>query len=149
MPSPIEQAVSMHGHLGPNVVIGAKMALYARELLGREDIRVFSKVTDEPPTGCMNDGLRALCPDFQHTGNGKASATFSCAGKEVTLVVKPGLLRALNAKIRKMERECGANTPAYFKEIERLGRRFWESYSPEQLFEVHGTSIHSPEGRKL
>ena len=53
----------IHGHIGIYSTIGAKMGIYALELLSRlcnkaEELKVLSFAGSRPPVSCFNDGLQ-------------------------------------------------------------------------------------------
>ena len=53
----------IHGHIGIYSTIGAKMGIYALELLSRlcnkaEELKVLSFAGSRPPISCFNDGLQ-------------------------------------------------------------------------------------------
>ena len=53
-------SLELHGHVGIYSLLGVKMGLYARELLGAEAgaMRVVSYAGSTPPISCFNDGLQ-------------------------------------------------------------------------------------------
>lgn len=147
MQFPFSRAVKLHGHLGPNLVLGAKMAIYARTLLGNKKISAVSSVSGKPPEGCINDGLRVLCASVSLTGRGEGEVTFSSGDRTVTLAIKPTIQRIIGLRIKEAQRLYGLST-AYFREMEHLGHYFLDRYPPEALFDVQGKIMHSPEGTR-
>ena len=146
MPSPIEKAVEIHGHLGPHVVIGAKMALYAQAILGTSEVSVISEARKEPPQGCMNDGLRAICTEVRVSGKGRSCATFISGKNSVRISLQKGVSEKLESRLKEIRKKHGEDS-VYFREVEKIGKEF-ETYLPEQLFTVQGSSTHFPEGTK-
>jgi formylmethanofuran dehydrogenase subunit E len=58
--SSLNRLEEFHGHLGPYIIIGARMALIANELLGddafKKKVTVFTETT--PPLSCIIDGIQ-------------------------------------------------------------------------------------------
>ena len=93
----LDQAVEFHGHLGPYLVLGIRMGLFAlRELSssGYEGIEALVKTGDVPSLSCLLDGIQVSTGCTMGKGNirsvplGRAEADFSTRVGEVTIRVK-------------------------------------------------------------
>lgn len=61
----IREAENLHGHLGPFLVIGVKMARLAKEALNVDkdklwDMQVMAELPLTPPFSCVLDGIQAI-----------------------------------------------------------------------------------------
>jgi len=93
----MEQAVEFHGHLGPYLVLGIRMGLFAlRELSspGYDGVEALVKTGDKPSLSCLLDGIQVSTGCTMGKGNirsvppGLAEADFSTAEKTVTIRVR-------------------------------------------------------------
>jgi pyrimidine-specific ribonucleoside hydrolase len=81
----------LHGHLGIYAIIGAKMGLYAREILDarHDELVINSLAGSRPPVSCMNDGLQVSTGatlghgliSVKQADKPMPSAEFTCKGK--------------------------------------------------------------------
>lgn len=60
----IKKAENLHGHLGPFLVIGVKMAKHAKKILNMEkaeqlDLQVMAKLPLTTPFSCILDGIQS------------------------------------------------------------------------------------------
>jgi formylmethanofuran dehydrogenase subunit E len=55
-----ENAVRLHGHLGPFLVLGLKMSLRARKILGRKPSGCEIATISGKPYLCAVDGIKAV-----------------------------------------------------------------------------------------
>lgn len=111
----IKNAVNLHGHLGPFLVIGVKMSRLAKKSLNADkvqhrDMLVKAKLPLETPFSCILDGIQATT---QCTiGNGKLKvknseesvlATFKLKyqNKALTIHVNPKLIKTLEEQLSK------------------------------------------------
>ncbi len=89
----LEKAVSLHGHLGPFLVIGLKMGLKAWNTVGRP---VACEVTapGEKPYLCCVDGLKTVLGGSISVKNGDClSAWFrSASGSQLVLRVRASIV---------------------------------------------------------
>jgi formylmethanofuran dehydrogenase subunit E len=92
----LENAVRLHGHLGPFLVLGLKMSLRAEEILGEKPEKCEVETINSKPFLCVLDGIKAVLGSDAVTvreGNG-LSANFSKAeGKKVIIRVKKALVK--------------------------------------------------------
>lgn len=137
-----------HGHVGPNNIYGAKMGLYAKELLegNNHEIRVLSETGIKRPISCLNDGIMVAVGSTVGWGRdllqvpeiseGKLAATFYYKEKSVRLEVKPEVLDISQGIIKDSFEKHGGLTDEYFNDVRKMGIKVWEEYSKENLFIV-------------
>ncbi len=88
----LDKAVSLHGHLGPFLVLGLKMGLKAGSIIGMPNsCEVFTVM--RKPYVCAVDGLRIVVGEniILHEGGG-LSARFSNGRGSIVISVKKNLL---------------------------------------------------------
>jgi hypothetical protein len=88
----LDKAVSLHGHLGPFLVLGLKMGLKARSIIGMPNYcEVFTIM--RKPYVCAVDGLRTVVGGniILHEDDG-LSARFSNGMKSVIISVRKNLV---------------------------------------------------------
>ena len=131
----------IHGHIGIYSIIGTKMGLYARELLG-ERPSVLSYAGKTPPLSCLNDGLqigsgatlgRGLI-EVSAEGEPCPKALFTAGEKRFTLQLKAEYARQIQADIQEAEAAFG-HTPQYWAHIEHLALQYWKDWDRAQIFE--------------
>ena len=105
----IGKAESLHGHLGPFLVLGVKMANLARKILNidggeQRDMRVSVRLPLTTPFSCILDGIQASTKCTIGNGklrvknfNGGISAHFKVESQNrtVKIILKPHLAEAL------------------------------------------------------
>lgn len=135
----------LHRHLGLYSIIGAKMGIRARELLGApaDSIRVVSYAGLNPPLSCMNDGLQVSTGASLGRGSIKvdsekplASATFTYEGDTVTLTLKKNIVHIIRTEIARAIEKHGAVTPEYFRQVRQLSIRSWYEWDREEIFHL-------------
>jgi len=92
----LERAVSIHGHLGPFLVLGLKMGLMAEKLLGGKAINCEVEVVSREPHLCTVDGIRAILREdavIIREGNGIAATFRGANGKQTIIKVKENVIR--------------------------------------------------------
>lgn len=92
----LEKAVKLHGHLGPFLVLGLRMALKAEEVLGEKPRGCEVETLNRKPYLCAVDGVKALVekgPVIVREGNGLAAKFSGAAGKAAAVKVKATLLK--------------------------------------------------------
>ncbi|OPX80725.1 MAG: FmdE, Molybdenum formylmethanofuran dehydrogenase operon [Methanosaeta sp. PtaB.Bin087] len=102
----IVRGTEFHGHLGPFLVLGIRMGLFALRDLGssgHKEIGATVKTGTIPPISCLVDGIQISTGCTMGKGNietvdlGRAEATFSADGKSLTLKVKDGVMEEIKA----------------------------------------------------
>jgi len=133
-----------HRHLGIYSLIGAKMGVRARELLGApfDELTVVSFAGGEPPLSCMNDGLQVSTGASLGRGtievsviNPRPAALFSHDEKKLTLSLKPGIIGKIKKDIKNALREFGGLNEDYFSHIRTLSIRYWYEFDRKEIFE--------------
>ncbi len=134
----------LHRHLGIYSIIGAKMGIRARELLGAslDEVRVESHAGLKPPLSCMNDGLQVSTG--ASLGRGTITilegapapvATFVHGDKTLHLSTREEVVKKIRADIQNTIDRYGALTPDYFKEVRRLSIRYWMELDRREMFD--------------
>ncbi|MBP7679041.1 MAG: formylmethanofuran dehydrogenase subunit E family protein [Bacteroidales bacterium] len=136
----------IHGHLGIYAIIGAKMGLYAKEILeaGHDELRITSYAGSKPPVSCLNDGLQVstgatLGHGLIKIGESESplpAATFTLHDKSIRLTLKRDIFAGIENQIKAALKESGGLTPAYWVRIRELGLAVWKGYDRKGLFEV-------------
>ncbi len=91
----LEKAVKFHGHLGPFLVLGLKMSLRAKELLGDTLKKCEVETVDRKPYLCTVDGIKTVMESsvvIVKEGNGLAAKFIGVDGKELKMSVKRALV---------------------------------------------------------
>ena len=140
----------LHRHLGLYSILGAKMGLRARELLGADmdELRVESLAGLNPPTSCFNDGLQVSTGASLGRGTitvpvakaPVAAAVFTANGRRLRMQVKTNVIQQIEAEIRVAIRQYGDLTPAYFAAVRRISLQAWRDLDRKTIFEETLTS---------
>jgi len=90
----LENAVRLHGHLGPFLVLGLKMSLRAKKTLEEKPSKCEIATINSKPYLCAVDGVKAVIGNAVTVKEEDGlSAKFSnTKGQEVLLRVKKGLV---------------------------------------------------------
>ena len=153
----------IHGHIGIYSTIGAKMGIYALELLSRlcnkaEELKVLSFAGSRPPVSCFNDGLQISTGAT--LGHGAIKIAKSCAlskegadarveaifrfraicgteAKEMQLRVwlKEELMQQIAGDIANAVKQYG-HTPDYWLQVRRLALDYWQQWNRAEIFET-------------
>ncbi len=92
----LEKAVRLHGHLGPFLVLGLKMSLRAKEILGEKPEGCKVETVNCKPYLCAVDGVKAVMESDAVTvreGEGLVVKFSGANGKEVVIRVKTALVK--------------------------------------------------------
>jgi hypothetical protein len=93
----LEKAVKIHGHLGPFLVLGLKMSLLARKLLGEKPERCEVETVNCKPYLCVIDGIKAAMESDAVIVRGCEGLTVKFSGNDGREVV----IRAKSALVKK------------------------------------------------
>lgn len=105
--SSLDRLKEFHGHLGPYVIIGARMALIANEILGsdlfKKKVTIFTET--EPPRSCVIDGIQFFSGCTLGKGNinvkksskQQIKAIFELEGKKLEIRLKDNVKFLPNA----------------------------------------------------
>ena len=139
----IVQTNELHGHLGIYSTIGAKMGLYARELLPSDHLHVTSYAGEQPPLSCMNDGLQVSTASTLGHGliainkaTPRPEAQFEAEGKTITLRLKAQYAQQIADDIAKGVALYGTHSPAYWEYVRTLALRYWQEMDRREIFET-------------
>ena len=153
----------IHGHIVIYSTIGAKMGIYALELLSRlcnkaEELKVLSFAGSRPPISCFNDGLQIStgatlghgaieiaksCAESKEHADARVEAIFSfraiCGteAKEMQLRVwlKEELRQQIAGDIANAVKQYG-HTPDYWLQVRRLALDYWQQWNRAEIFET-------------
>lgn len=135
----------LHRHLGLYSILGAKMGLRARELLGAslDELHVESLAGLRPPVSCLNDGLQTATGAslgrgtirVPETDSPLAAAVFTFGEKRLRMSVRPEAVAKIQAAIRAAIQQHGDLTPAYFAEVRRISLEAWRDLDRREVFE--------------
>ena len=90
----LEKAVRLHGHLGPFLVLGLKMSLLAKKILGRKPSRCEIATISRKPYLCAVDGIKVVIGNAVTAKEDDGlSAKFSAEGKEIVFRAKKNLVK--------------------------------------------------------
>ena len=135
-------ANEFHRHLGIYSLVGVKMGIRAREVLGAglDELQVVSLAGSGPPLSCLNDGLQVATGASLGRGSisvepGKSepAALFSKGTARLRLQLKVGITTMIQTDIREAVRTHGALTPAYWRSIRQLALHYWLEMSRRDI----------------
>ena len=139
----IVQTNELHGHRGIYSTIGAKMGLYARELLPCHHLHITSYAGSCPPMSCMNDGLQVSTSSTLGHGlihaiddNPRPEARFQADGHTITLRLKPSCAERIASDITQGEAKWGTDSPRYWEYVRALALQYWLEMDRRQIFDV-------------
>jgi formylmethanofuran dehydrogenase subunit E len=92
----LEKAVKLHGHLGPFLVLGLKVGLRAKEILGAKPEKCELETVNCKPYLCAIDGIKTVmgCGTIiVKEGKGLAAKFKGSHGREVLIKVKEALVK--------------------------------------------------------
>jgi pyrimidine-specific ribonucleoside hydrolase len=140
-------ASEMHQHLGIYSVVGVKMGLRAREIMGvgLDELEVTSYAGTKPPVSCMNDGLQVSTGATLGHGmitvaadsDTRPAASFEYGEGSVTLTLKDEYWAKIREAIEDVQSTGTEET--YFTDLRKAAITFWLEWDRNQIFEVdHG-----------
>lgn len=142
----------LHRHLGTFSIVGAKMGLRARELLGAglDELHVDSHAGLKPPLSCVNDGLQVATGASLGRGTitvttpktPQCEAVFIKGDRRVHLRLRPEIAQRIASDMAELVRRHGGVTPAYFKDVRTISVRHWLELDRRSIFEEIRTAPH-------
>ena len=139
-------AHEIHQHVGIMTVVGAKMAVRAREVLDApyRSVKIFSETGPAQPYSCAIDGMQAAIGstlgqqliETAPTDTPRMAATFTHGERKIRLVLKPEYQQRIAKCIQDAIAAHGNLTPAYFEEIEEHCYRVWAEFDRREIFAV-------------
>lgn len=137
-------SLELHGHVGIYSLLGVKMGLYARELLGVEAgaLRVISYAGSTPPISCFNDGLQVATEatlghgliEVVHPFSPRVEAEFSTHNSTLRLRLKSEYEQLLQHEIEELKALYGLGKE-YWDDVRLLALRFWVEWRRKDIFE--------------
>jgi len=134
----------LHQHMGIMTVVGAKMAVRARELLeaAPRSVKVVSETGPEQPLSCLVDGLQGglgstyaqQLIEAPPVAAPQPAATFAYEGRELRLSLRPEYRQQIRRWIQSAIEAHGNLTPAYFEVIEDFGYQAWAEFDRHAIF---------------
>lgn len=135
-----------HQHVGIYTLLGAKMAVRARQLLNApmRAVHVTSETGRRQPLACMNDGFQAAIGstlgqnlmDVPETDAPRVAATFAYNGRSIRLSLKDSCAAKVAEMIRKAREAHGDLTPEYFRAVEKATLEVWAHFDRREIFAV-------------
>ena len=125
----------LHGHLGVYAIIGAKMGLYAREILnaGHDELVIQSFAGSMPPVSCFNDGLQVSTGAT--LGHGLISIKqITYKGKTMKISLKDSIQKEIESHIKDALSESGGLTEEYWQKVREIALRIWVEYDRGEIF---------------
>ena len=147
----VVMAHELHQHVGIMTVIGAKMAVRAREMLRAPTraVRVTTETGPEPPLSCAVDGIQAglgstyaqQLIEAPPTDQPRLAAVFEYRERRIRLSLRPEYQDRIRQCIQSAIRAHGNFTPAYFEEIELFSYHVWATFDRRKIFAAKETSF--------
>jgi pyrimidine-specific ribonucleoside hydrolase len=137
-------SLELHGHVGIYSLLGVKMGLYARELLGAEagSMHVVSYAGSTPPISCFNDGLQVATEatlghgliEVIHPFSPRIEAEFSTHNNTLRLRLKKEYIQLLLQNVAELKARYGLEKE-YWDEVRQLALRYWVEWKRKDIFE--------------
>ena len=144
----VVMAHELHQHVGIMTVVGAKMAVRARELLEAPTraVKVIAETGPKPPLSCAIDGIQAglgstyaqQLIDAPEVETPRLAATFEYDGRKLRLTLAPEYQQQIHQCIQDAIKAHGNLTPAYFEVIEDFSYRVWADFDRHEVFLEEG-----------
>ena len=133
----------LHRHLGMWSIIGAKMGIWARELLGApfDQLDVISFCGYKPPFSCTNDGIQVSTgaslgrATITNSHLGQPEAIFVYKGERLLLKVKPQVKAQIGKVIKELSKQYGFRSKRYFQELDKISVKYWLEWDRAKIFE--------------
>jgi pyrimidine-specific ribonucleoside hydrolase len=134
----------LHRHLGIYSIIGAKMGIYAREILTAplDGLSVVSMAGNEPPISCFNDGLQVSTGASLGRGtiqinssSPRVEAIFIFKDQKITLKLKSEIVSQIKRDIQAAVKKYGPLSSEYFSHVRKLSIDYWYNMDRAQIFE--------------
>jgi len=136
----------IHGHLGTYSIIGAKMGMYARDILKAEidRIQITSFAGNMPPLSCFNDGLQISTGatlglgmiEVKNDSVPSPSAIFTYKGRKIKLTLKKEVYDQIQKDINDGIVKYGNLTQGYWKLIRVMSLKHWKELDRSKIFDM-------------
>ncbi len=111
----LDRAVDFHGHLGPFLILGMRMGVIARSMLGPQNQDGLSAVVfvkSTPPASCTIDGIQVASKCTLGRGtirvveaSDRIAGRFQLEGRTCTITVRPRTLYQLFERVSTADAE--------------------------------------------
>ena len=135
-----------HGHLGVFSIVGAKMGIKARELLGAgaDQLEVTTFAGTKPPYSCLNDGIQVstgatLGMGTIHLANRRKvepAAVFTYGNRSLRISLKKEYLEQVDADINEGISKFGLMDDGYWKLVRRNALKYWVEWDRNKIFDI-------------
>lgn len=138
----------LHRHLGVYSILGAKMGIRARELLGAglDELAVESWAGSNPPLSCLTDGLQVATGATLgrgsitvHPTRAEPAARFVQGDRSIVLGIKSDVTARIRKDIADAIDQNGNLTPAYWEAVRASALRYWLEMDRAGIFEEIAT----------
>lgn len=136
----------LHGHIGIYALLGVKMGLFARELLGAEagSLHVVSYAGSKPPVSCLNDGLQVATEatlghgliEVIHPFTPCAEAEFSTRQSTIRLRLKNEQKEMIEDKVQSLTALYG-RSDGYWHNVRQFALECWSEWNRKDIFELY------------
>jgi pyrimidine-specific ribonucleoside hydrolase len=138
-----------HQHVGIYTVLGAKMAVRARQLLEApmRAVKVVAETGRNQPLSCTVDGLQAGLGstlgqnliEVPEADLPTVAATFNYKDRRIRLALTPVYAERIAALIREAKERHGDLTPEYFEAVEAAAYKVWAEFDRDEIFSMKET----------
>ncbi len=135
-----------HGHLGVFSIVGAKMGIKARDLLGvgPDELKVVSYAGSQPPYSCLNDGIQVSTGATLGMGTislakqkkALPSAIFRHDNRSVRITLKKEYLEKVDADIAEGISKFGLMDDGYWKLVRYNALKYWMEWDRDEIFDI-------------
>jgi len=135
-----------HGHLGVFSIVGAKMGIKARELLGvgPDELEVVSYAGSQPPYSCLNDGIQVSTGATLGMGTislakqkkAMPSAVFTHDDRSLKITLKKEYLDKVDADIAEGISKFGLMDDGYWKLVRHNALKYWLEWDRDEIFDI-------------
>jgi formylmethanofuran dehydrogenase subunit E len=140
-----------HGHIGIYSILGAKMGLFAKKIMGSNHNKLLIKsfAGIKPPESCLNDGLQVSTGSTLGQGlffvetKDKAliSVEFSYEDKTVIISLKEAVKSQIDSDIRFALTYSGGRTNEYWKKIREIAMNYWLDLDKNSIFNIQYSTL--------
>ena len=135
-----------HGHLGVFSIVGAKMGIKARELLGAgpDQMKVITYAGTKPPYSCLTDGIQVSTGSTLGMGLitvaqvniTSAMAEFSFNNRTIRISLKEKYLKQVESDINEGIVKFGLMDDGYWKMVRQSALKYWLEWDRNEIFEI-------------
>lgn len=136
----------LHGHLGIYAIIGSKMGLFAREVLGagHDELHIVSLAGSKPPVSCLNDGLQVSTGatlghgliSIKQVDRPLPAAEFTYKGTSVSISLKETIMNDIDRIVKETVVSSGGLTEEYWHRIREQALDYWLKLDRKEIFSI-------------